>query len=203
MRVQVGALLIAGFWSACAYAAPPPAPAQPAEATAVGLWEQVDDATGEVQSWFRIVEHNGVYEGSIVKMFLKPGDDPNPICTKCEGEQKNAPTLGLTIIKGLQRNGLNYENGTVIDPRSGSVYNAMMQLRPDGQKMMFRGYLGIALLGRTQIWNRLPDNALDQTGALGGNSAGGNPPARVPVPAVSTAKRPDNPQPKPSFSVSR
>jgi uncharacterized protein (DUF2147 family) len=213
MRVQVSALLIAGFWSVGAYAAPPTtpsAPPKPAEITAAGLWEQVDDNTGEVQSWFRVVERNGIYEGTIVKMFLKPGDDPNPICTRCEGEQKNAPVLGLTIIKGLQRKGLNYENGTVLDPMSGSVYNAMIQVQPDGKKLTFRGYLGIALLGRSQIWNRLPDNALDQTSASGGNAAAGkvnavgSNAARAQAPGTPAPKRPDSPQqPKPSISVSR
>ena len=68
--------------------------------------------------------------------------------------------MGLTLIKGMRRNGLSYENGTVRDPRDGSVYRASMTVSPDGKKLEMRGYVGISLFGRSQVWNRLPDNAL-------------------------------------------
>ena len=72
----------------------PPVDAQ--EPSAAGLWQQIDPDTGKSDGWFLISEHNGTYEGAIVKMFLKPGDPPNPLCTKCVGDQQNAPWLGLT-----------------------------------------------------------------------------------------------------------
>jgi uncharacterized protein (DUF2147 family) len=138
-------------------------PLRAAEPTATGLWEQVDEKSGKPESWFRIAEKNGVYEGAIVKIFPKPGDDPNFVCAKCEGDEKGKPVLGLSLIKGMQRKGLDYENGTIMDPRDGSVYHAVMKLSPDGQTLDVRGYLGIQLFGRTQTWNRLPDNALQPT----------------------------------------
>jgi uncharacterized protein (DUF2147 family) len=131
-----------------------------AELTAAGLWEQVDENSGKAESWFKISERGGVYEGNVVKIFSKPGEDENWVCNKCEGSEKGAPVLGLTLIKGMQRNGLAYENGTIMDPRDGSVYRARMKLSSDGQKLEVRGYLGISLLGRSQVWNRLPDDAL-------------------------------------------
>ena len=70
-------------------------------------------------------------------MFPKPGEDPNPVCTKCSGDQKNAPSLGLVIIKGMQRNGLIYENGTILDPRNGQVYQA----KNGGEPVMARAHL--------------------------------------------------------------
>ena len=129
------------------------------EPSAAGMWAQVYP-DGRVGGWFLIFENNGVYQGAIAKMFLKPGEDPNPICTHCTGDQKNTPSLGLIIIKGMQRKGLVYENGTILDPRDGQVYQAKLTLSPDGQSLTVRGFLGIELFGQNQVWKRLPDDVL-------------------------------------------
>jgi uncharacterized protein (DUF2147 family) len=135
---------------------------QAADPTAAGLWEKID-SDGKPEGWFRVAEKGGVYEGQLVKAFPKPGEDPSTWrCTKCEDERKDAPVIGITLIKGMQRQGLAYENGTILDPRDGSVYKARMELSPDGKQLSVRGYLGISLLGRTDVWKRLPDNALDE-----------------------------------------
>jgi hypothetical protein len=89
-------------------------------------------------------------------MFPRPGDDPHPLCTACTGDQKNQPSLGLIMIKGMQRSGRLYQKGSILDPRDGSVYGATMEVTTDGQKLKLRGYLGIPLFGSTQTWKRLP-----------------------------------------------
>ena len=132
----------------------------PPQASALGLWQQVDD-DGHVGGWFLIIERNGVYEGRLVKAFPpKPGEPFFKVCSKCAGEQKNAPMMGLTIIKGMKRHGLEYEDGSILDPRDGNVYHAQMEVSKDGQKLSVRGYLGIPMLGKTQVWKRLPDTAM-------------------------------------------
>ena len=156
MKVLTIAILL--LFNAAAWAAP-----AGGEPSALGWWEQVDEKTGQAESWFNITEKDGVYSGKIVKMFPKPGDPPPESwrCTKCEGAEQNAPVLGLSLIKNMKRNGLAYENGTIMDPRDGTVYRALMNLSPDGKKLEVRGYLGYAVFGRSQMWNRLPDNAMD------------------------------------------
>src|SRR5258708_14828873 len=116
-------------------------PGRAAERTAAGLWEQVDDNSGKPESWFKITERNGVYVGNLVKIFFKPGEDENWVCDRCEGAEKGAPVLGLALIKGMRRNGDSYENGTIMDPRDGSVYPALMRLSPDRNNLQVRGYL--------------------------------------------------------------
>jgi uncharacterized protein (DUF2147 family) len=132
-----------------------------AEPSVVGLWEQ-SDKKGRVQAWFKFFENNRVYVGAIARVFPAPGEKPATICSKCQGDQKNAPIIDLIIVNGMERNGLSYENGTILDPRDGSVYKASMELSPDGQKLTVRGYLGVPLLGQSQVWRRLPDNAMQQ-----------------------------------------
>ena len=128
--------------------------------TVAGFWAQHDDE-GRVGAWFYFVDKNGDWEGRIVKMFPKPGMPPmSPYCQHCEGDQKGAPMLGLVIVKGMQRHGLKYDNGSILDPRDGSVYHAQMELSPDGQNLSVRGYLGIPMLGQTQVWTRLPDDSI-------------------------------------------
>jgi uncharacterized protein (DUF2147 family) len=128
--------------------------------TAAGFWQQVDD-DGFVGGWFYFTERNGLYEGRLVKMFKKPGaEEFSDKCLKCVGDQKDAPMLGLTIIKGMKRDGHKYDEGSILDPRDGTVYHAQLELSADGKQLSVRGYLGIPLLGQTQVWKRLPDDAI-------------------------------------------
>lgn len=135
--------------------APSPGPWSPA-----GLWQAVDSDTKEPTGWFVIDDHNGVFDGIIAKMFLKPGEDPNAICDKCKDDRKDHTWLGLEIIRGMKPEGENkYGGGTILDPRDGKIYKATMKVTPDGQTLVVRGYIGFELLGRNQYWTRLPDSA--------------------------------------------
>jgi len=130
--------------------------------TAAGFWQEADDQ-GRVGAWFYFDETDGLYEGRIVKMFPPPGERSFDVCAKCPGDQKNAPMLGLVIVKGMRRDGLKYEDGSILDPRNGMQFSAEMELSPDGQRLSVRGYLGLPMLGQTQVWTRLPDDVMPES----------------------------------------
>ena len=138
-------------------------PARSADQTPVGLWQAVDDDTKQPNGWFLIADHDGVLDGIIARMFMKPGEDPNAICDQCKDDRHNHPWLGLQIIRGMKPDMKPEEEkwagGTILDPRDGKTYKATMKVSPDGQTLIVRGYIGIELLGRNQYWTRLPDSA--------------------------------------------
>ena len=113
-----------------------------------------------------VIAKNSAEAKSIVEVFSKSGKiyakvveilDPankNSVCKKCSGEDKNKPILGLTIIKGLSKDGSEYNSGEILDPNNGKSYKCALSLESK-DKLKVRGYIGFSLLGRTQYWHRV------------------------------------------------
>ena len=130
-----------------------------AQESPAGLWRSFDDITGKPQALVRIVLAAGEASGRIEQLFLDPAEDPNPRCVKCEGARKDQPILGMTILWGLKptRNSdeNEYTGGEILDPDSGTVYQAILTVVDGGKRLKVRGYFGISLFGRSQAWERV------------------------------------------------
>jgi uncharacterized protein (DUF2147 family) len=137
---------------------PAHAPAQAAAsslASPAGRWKTIDDATGKAKSIVAIREENGKLYGKIEKVLDSDQPGPNPLCLKCEGDLKNKPETGLQILWDLQKDGDQWSGGQILDPHNGKVYRCFIALEDGGKKLKVRGYIGFALLGRTEYWLRV------------------------------------------------
>jgi len=143
-------LVLAVFLSAAQAQAQEPADPLSPE----GYWTSVDDdgttPTSVVQIWI----HNGKAHGKIVKLILQPGEEPDPLCEKCQGILKNKRVLGLKIIKNLVKDDDQWSGGRILDPDNGEDYKCYIEVQDGGKKLKVRGYIGFSLLGRTQYWHR-------------------------------------------------
>lgn len=122
-----------------------------------GIWQSVDDVTGAPKGQVAIIqEADGSYTGKIIKITPRTGYTPKEICTDCPAPYTNKPILGLNAITKLKyKKDLTYTGGKILDPNSGRVYSLTAKLSANGQRLHLRGYVGVSVLGRSQIWIRV------------------------------------------------
>ena len=126
-----------------------------AQATPVGLWKTIDDESKIEKSQVRITESGGVLVGKIEKIADPAKQDSK--CDLCSDERKDKPVLGMTIIRNAKADAdkARWEGGEILDPNNGKVYKLLLKPVDGGQKLEVRGFIGLALLGRTQTWQRI------------------------------------------------
>lgn len=117
-----------------------------------GKWKTIDDETGKERSIVEIYESEGKIYAKIVKLLEK--SEENKVCENCKGANKNKPLKGLIVIDGLKKDGNEWNGAKILDPKTGSEYKCYITLE-EPNKLKVRGYLGFALLGRTQYWYRV------------------------------------------------
>lgn len=119
----------------------------------VGKWKTIDDETGKPKSVVEIYKKGDVYEGKILKLFREPNEEQDPICDECDEDdpRHNQRVLGMVIIKDMKYYPEDKElnDGTILDPKNGTVYDCKIWLGEDG-KLNVRGY--VLFLFRTQTW---------------------------------------------------
>jgi uncharacterized protein (DUF2147 family) len=124
------------------------------DASPVGLWKNIDDVSGKPKALIRISENKGELEGRIEQLYRSADQDQNPKCDRCDGVLKDQPILGMVFMSGLKKSGDDYSGGQILDPDNGKVYKSKLTLVEGGKKVNVRGYIGIPMLGRSQVWLR-------------------------------------------------
>ncbi len=119
-----------------------------------GLWKTTDDHTGKPRGMVRIYQANGALYGR-VESTLDPAE-ARQVCDLCTDERRNKPVVGMIVMRGLRKNGGEYNGGDILDPDTGSVYRCKFRIEDQGRKLIVRGFIGFSLFGRTQTWTRQP-----------------------------------------------
>lgn len=118
----------------------------------IGVWKN-----GEGTGMIRIYKNGEKYQGRIV--WLKEPNDPEtgqPKLDKNHPDEsvRSRPVLGLINTWGFEYKGKKtWDGGKIYDPKNGNTYDCTIKMK-DNNTLEVRGYIGVSLIGRTDIWTR-------------------------------------------------
>ena len=124
--------------------------------TVFGKWKTIDDRDGTEKAIIEIYKDGGLLHAKVVKI-LQEGKK-GAVCTKCEGERKNKPILGMKIMEDFEekKDGL-YKGDKLFDPEQAMTFKGRVWLdEENANRLKVRGSL--AFLYRTQTWHRVIEN---------------------------------------------
>jgi uncharacterized protein (DUF2147 family) len=106
----------------------------------IGVW-QTDDQKARIT----INRQDSLYYGRLSNAAVSIGS-----------AKLNLPTsfLAINILRDFKFSGDNRWDGTIYDPKSKNIYQCYLKLNDDGT-LKVRGYKGISLIGKSQVWTRV------------------------------------------------
>lgn len=113
----------------------------PAGDAIIGTW-QTDDQKARIT----INRQDSLYYGRLSNAAVSIG----------QTAKLNLPTgfLGINILRDFKFSGDNRWDGTIYDPKSKNTYQCYLKMNDDGT-LKVRGYKGISLFGKSQVWTRI------------------------------------------------
>jgi uncharacterized protein (DUF2147 family) len=115
----------------------------------IGTW-----IVGENKAKIQVYRSGAKYFGKIIwlKEPTKDGrakvDAKNP-----DPKKRNTPVIGLVVLRDFVFDDGEWTSGDIYDPSSGNEYSCKITM-PNKNTMKVRGYIGISLFGRTEVWKR-------------------------------------------------
>ena len=121
-----------------------------------GLWQSIDDKTGNVKTTIEIQpDAQGIYTGTIKTISPRVGSKLQETCINCPAPYTNQRLVGLKTITGLKHvSGNDYAEGQILDPISGKQANLKAKLSTSGNRLNLQGFTN-NIAGRTQAWIRV------------------------------------------------
>ena len=132
MRTKIVALLLALPLLAASTAAFAQSVSSP-----IGRWKTFDDETGKAMSITEVYEaKNGKLAAKVVETL----NAPNALCTKCSGDKKNQPVVGMPVLWNLEKNAEGWGNGHGFKPSTGDSFKVkQIKLVDGGNKLEITG----------------------------------------------------------------
>jgi uncharacterized protein (DUF2147 family) len=142
-QLSAGFGALGGLWLlATAQAADPNSP--------VGKWRTIDDKSGKPKSIVQITENDGVLTGKIVELLEGASEKA---CSKCEGDLKDKPLVGMRILWDLKKEGDTWTDGKIFNPADGGTYTSKAKLTDGGKTLDVIGKW--MFFSKQQKWQRV------------------------------------------------
>ncbi len=123
------------------------------ESYIAGIW-----LSGDGDGWIELRHEGEMLSGYIAgSPNDKPGDPPRFDVKNPEPNLRERELLGMKFMQGFRYDGeKRWTGGSIYDPNSGKTYKGNITLI-DRDTLKLRGYIGVALFGRSETWTRRQD----------------------------------------------
>ncbi|PYF72641.1 DUF2147 domain-containing protein [Pedobacter nutrimenti] len=117
----------------------------------VGQWV---NASGEAH--IEIYKKSDKFYGKIVWLKEPKDEKGNPKTDVKNSDEslRTRPVMGLELLRDFVYDNGKWTDGKIYDPKSGKTYSCNITDKGNGT-LNIRGYIGISLIGRTEVWKRV------------------------------------------------